>query len=99
MAMLHRFTLKHNKKGGWDLKDQTGEVVRSFTNKRDALSGGLFEKLLGKNGGSVRIHKQDGKLQEERTYPRASDPRRSLGSLSHPHPVAKSRSRRISAIV
>lgn len=28
---------------------------------------------------SVRIHKADGKLQEERTYPRAADPRKSPG--------------------
>lgn len=28
---------------------------------------------------SVRIHKQDGKFQEERTYPRSADPKRSKG--------------------
>ena len=28
---------------------------------------------------SARIHKADGKLQEERTYPRGADPRRSKG--------------------
>ncbi|MCW2672294.1 MAG: hypothetical protein JWP14_883 [Frankiales bacterium] len=28
---------------------------------------------------SVRIHKLDGKIQEERTYPRSADPRGSKG--------------------
>lgn len=28
---------------------------------------------------SVKIHKQDGKIQEERTYPRKADPRKSKG--------------------
>jgi hypothetical protein len=28
---------------------------------------------------SVRIHGVDGKIQEERTYPRSADPRRSKG--------------------
>jgi Uncharacterized protein conserved in bacteria (DUF2188) len=28
---------------------------------------------------SVRIHKADGKFQEERTYPRSADPRTSKG--------------------
>ena len=28
---------------------------------------------------SVRIHKQNGQVQEERTYPRRADPRRSKG--------------------
>ncbi len=29
--------------------------------------------------GSVKIHKTDGKIQEERTYSRRADPRRSRG--------------------
>ena len=28
---------------------------------------------------SVRIHKTDGEIQEERSYPRSADPRRSKG--------------------
>jgi hypothetical protein len=32
---------------------------------------------------SVRIHKQDGKIQEERTYPRSADPRSSKGERRH----------------
>jgi hypothetical protein len=28
---------------------------------------------------SVRIHKEDGRIQEERTYPRSADPKRSKG--------------------
>ncbi|MDQ3935498.1 MAG: DUF2188 domain-containing protein [Actinomycetota bacterium] len=28
---------------------------------------------------SVRIHKANGRIQEERTYPRAADPRKSKG--------------------
>ncbi|WP_278810680.1 DUF2188 domain-containing protein [Obesumbacterium proteus] len=29
--------------------------------------------------GSVKIHKEDGQIQEERTYPRSSDPTKSKG--------------------
>lgn len=28
---------------------------------------------------SVRIHKENGRIQEERTYPRSADPRKSKG--------------------
>lgn len=28
---------------------------------------------------TVKIHKQDGRIQEERTYPRKADPKRSKG--------------------
>jgi len=80
MAMLHRFTLKHNKQlGGWALFDQTGHIVRIFGTKTDALAAGKLERLVGKQGGTVRIHKQDGKFAEERTFPRSRDPRSSLG--------------------
>ncbi len=34
--------------------------------------------LEGKTA-SVKIHKKDGTIQEERTYPRSADPRRSEG--------------------
>jgi hypothetical protein len=80
MAVLHRFTLKHNKQlGGWALIDQAGKIVRIFDTKTDALAGGTLERLVGKQGGTVRIHKQDGGFAEERTYPRSRDPRTSPG--------------------
>jgi hypothetical protein len=57
--MLHRFTLKRNKtEGGWELKDQTGDVIKTFSTKTKALAGGKIEKLLGKQGGTVRVHKR-----------------------------------------
>jgi hypothetical protein len=34
----------------------------------------VLEKAVGKMG-SVRIKKRNGKIQEERTYPRSMDPR------------------------
>jgi uncharacterized protein DUF2188 len=37
------------------------------------------EMALHYGGGSVRIHGRDGKIKEERSYPRARDPRRSKG--------------------
>lgn len=34
---------------------------------------------LKDRGGSLKIHKEDGKFQEERTYPKSADPRESKG--------------------
>jgi Uncharacterized protein conserved in bacteria (DUF2188) len=80
MTMLQRFTLKKdNHLGGWALMDQTGNLVRMFGTKAEALAGSKLERLVGKEGGSVRIHKQDGRFEEERTYPRSRDPRASPG--------------------
>jgi hypothetical protein len=58
----------------WDLKDQAAEIVRTFQRKADATTGGALERAVGKGGGTVRIHKVDGTIEEERTYPRTKDP-------------------------
>ncbi|MGA8688490.1 MAG: DUF2188 domain-containing protein [Methyloceanibacter sp.] len=76
MAKLPRFTLSHNEqKKKWELKHEgSGDVVKRFANKADATKGGVLEKAVG-GMGSVRIRKRDGRIQEERTYPRSMDPR------------------------
>jgi hypothetical protein len=76
--MLNRFTLKHGKDGGWALRDQEGAIITTFSNKADAVTGGRLEKAIGGEG-TVRIHKEDGTFEEERTFPRSEDPRRSPG--------------------
>jgi hypothetical protein len=81
MAKLPKFTLAHNeKKDRWELKnDQTDQVVKSFDTKEVSTQGGVLRKAVGPYGGSVKIKTLDGKFQEERTYPRSADPRRSKG--------------------
>lgn len=59
---------------GWQGKVQGGKIA-SVTGDTKAE---VVKKTtdLAKSGGntSVKIHKVDGKIQEERTYPRSSDP-------------------------
>jgi hypothetical protein len=81
MANLRKFTLDHNEqKDRWDLKnDVTNRVVKTFETKSDATAGGAIKQVLGIEGGSVKIQKENGRYQEERTYPRSKDPRSSKG--------------------
>ncbi|MCK1513069.1 DUF2188 domain-containing protein [Bradyrhizobium sp. 190] len=81
MTKLPKATLSYNeKKESWDLRqDKTNKLVKSFDNKAEATAGGALEKALGAAGGSVKIQKQDGKFQEERTFPRSADPKESKG--------------------
>lgn len=81
MAKLPKYTLTHNeKKDRWDLEsDQSGKVVKSFDTKGEATKGGALEKAVGKQGGSVKIQKESGAFQEERTYPGSADPKKSPG--------------------
>lgn len=81
MAKIQKFTLEYNeKKDRWDLEnDKTNKVVKSFETKEAAIAGGVLKKVLGKDGGSVKIKKENGKIQEERTYPKSADPVESKG--------------------
>jgi hypothetical protein len=81
MAKIPKFTLsKNEQKDRWDLKnDVSDRVVKTFGTKGDATKGGVLEKAVGGNGGSVKIQKEDGRFQEERTYPGSADPKSSKG--------------------
>ncbi len=78
---LPKFTLAHNnKKDTWDLtNDKTDKIVKTFEHKQDATKGGVLNKVVGKEGGSVKIKTMDNHYQEERTYPRSADPKQSKG--------------------
>jgi hypothetical protein len=80
MARLAKYTLSHDAKTKrWVLKnDTTGQAVKSFASKAAATKGGFLERAVGKSG-SVKIKKRNGRVQEERTYPRGRDPRRFKG--------------------
>lgn len=80
MARLPKFMLAYNSdRKRWELKRQgSGEVVKRFKTKAAATKGGVLEKAVGKMG-SVRIKNRNGKIQEERTYPRSMDPKRRPG--------------------
>lgn len=80
MPKLPKFTLEHNKKlDSWDLQNQTGRTVKRFENKAGATAGGVLEKAVGSEGGSVSIRKMNGRIQEERTFPGSRDPKKSPG--------------------
>jgi hypothetical protein len=71
---------RDKKRGGWQLeKDGSDRARARFDTKAEALKGGTLAGAVGKEGGSVKIHKQNGRIQQERTYPRSKDPRSSKG--------------------
>lgn len=70
----------HLKKDGdqWKLTRQGAErAALTSDTKEDALKKSM--EFMRDHGGSMRIHKESGRIQEERTYPRSSDPRKSPG--------------------
>jgi hypothetical protein len=81
MPRLPNYTLSHDKKNdGWKLQnDASNRVLKRFETKADATARGVLKRAVGEDGGSVRIEKVRGGYQEERTFPRSIDPRRSKG--------------------
>lgn len=81
MAKLPKYTLEENQeKDRWDLvADASDRTVKSFETKADATRGGALEKAVGASGGSVKIQKENGRFQEERTYPGSADPKKTPG--------------------
>lgn len=63
---------------GWELKKTGAERATKRSATKAALVAQLGELFASKTT-SVKIHKADGTLEEERTYPRSADPRRSEG--------------------
>lgn len=81
MSKLPKYTLSHNDgRDRWELRqDKTHTFVKAFDTKAEATAGGALSRALGKEGGSVKIAKVSGGYQEERTFPRSADPRKSKG--------------------
>ncbi|MCG6578054.1 DUF2188 domain-containing protein [Pseudomonas sp. AF32] len=63
---------------GWELKKVGAERASKKAATKQELVSSLTDFFDGKTA-SVKIHKADGSIEEERTYPRSADPRRSKG--------------------
>lgn len=63
---------------GWDLKKEgAGRASKSASTKTEIIQ--LATEFLDGKTASLKIHKEDGTIQEERTYPRSADPVKSKG--------------------
>ena len=74
---LDRYEISPHAKG-WEFKKAGAErATRTFGRKTDAVK---FAQEWGKTREfSLRIKDENNKIQEERTYPRGKDPRKSKG--------------------
>lgn len=63
---------------GWELKKAGAERATKRAATKQELVRALADFFDGKIA-SVKIHRADGTIEEERTYPRSADPKRSRG--------------------
>jgi len=76
---MENFHLVHED-GKYKLKKENAERASKVidANKIDAIQQSK-EFILNQGGGSLKIHKNGGGFQEERTYPKSNDPKKSKG--------------------
>jgi len=69
-----------NEEGVYKLKRENAQRASKIieSNKKEAIQEAK-EFILNQGGGSLKIHKNDGGFQEERTYPKSKDPKESKG--------------------
>lgn len=67
------------KKGDkWRFKKEGADRAIRTADTKDEIIDHMQDYMKNRTG-SVKIHKQDGKFQEERTYQRKDDPKESPG--------------------
>ncbi len=77
---MKRIDVVKRKDGNW-VGETNGRKVVGGATKAEVVKAARAkaQSQARKEPVSLRIHKQDGKIQEERTYPRAADPKKSKG--------------------
>ena len=70
MAKGKLYTVSKRKKGGWKAEESTLGVFAKGDTKEEVVQAATGVARLQKKA-SLRIEKEDGELQEERTYPRS----------------------------
>lgn len=64
--------------GNWHLRKEGSEKdLLEAPTKEEAVH--KTQEYMSDKQGSVKIHSSDGRITDERTYPRSIDPRRSKG--------------------
>ena len=77
MAKRKVYTVsKRSSKKGWKVKKKGGKVVAKAPTKTRAVRDGAKVARKQKRSALI-IRKTNGRIQEERTYPRGSGPRKS----------------------
>lgn len=71
--MRHEFYVTKSEKGWEGHREGKAHAIAKGVTKKEVVSE-MIRHAKHHQPSSLKIHKVDGKIQEERTYPRSSDP-------------------------
>jgi hypothetical protein len=66
-------------RNGWSAKTKNGRAYATGGTKSEVVEKAAARARKSNRPTSLRIHGRDGRIQEERTYPRSADPKSSKG--------------------
>lgn len=75
---LRRIEVKKGR-SGWTAKTKNGRAFATGDTKAAVVKNAAAKARKSRRPVSLRIHGRDGRIQEERTYPRSADPSSSKG--------------------
>ncbi len=75
---MKRMDVVKRKDGSW-VGESSGRKVAGGATKLAAVRATAAKARSSKEPVTVKIHRANGTIQEERTYPRRADPKRSKG--------------------
>jgi len=75
---LRRIEIKKSR-NGWTAKTKNGRAFATGNTKAAVVENAAAKARKSTRPVSLRIRGRDGRIQEERTYPRAADPASSKG--------------------
>jgi hypothetical protein len=75
---LRRIEVKKGR-NGWTAKSKNGRAIATGSTKAAVVKKAAAKARKSTRPVSLRIHGRDGRVQEERTYPRSADPVSSRG--------------------
>ena len=71
--MRHNFYVSKSEKGWEGHRNGKNHAIAKGVTKKEVVSE-MIKVAKKHQPSSLKIHKTDGKIQEERTYPRSTDP-------------------------
>ncbi len=77
--MKNKYHITQRPDGKWQGKQEGADRASVVSDKKSDVQKETIHIAKNKGDASVIIHGQDGKFQEERTYPRSEDPPESKG--------------------
>lgn len=79
MSMKNKYHVTRRPDGNWQGKLEGAERASVVADTKAATQQATIDMAKNAGNASVYIHGVNGRIQEERTYPRSADPRESKG--------------------